>query len=202
MQKMLSKFFLRLTLWASIALLFVAGGTLGAAAQEASFAVQWALLSGVPGEGASDAASRGRLDMAGKEALEWDFRRDAEELRELFDLTSITVLQQGRHLFSGTTGRVDVGTGEGGERVDVGVTLTIEPYEIEGKVERVARAAFTIRQGGEMAAAPMILARLGERAIVTTGRPEGGAILYLVIQVDAAGGRKGAARQGERKEEG
>jgi len=162
--------------------------------------LQWALLQGVQagdegGEGQAEAAAS--ADVAGTKAPEWDFhwdiRRDADELVELFRLSSLETLQQGRSLLSGDRGTVTVGEGEGEARLEVKISVSIEPFEHEEEVFDAARATMSIRRGGEEVSKPTVVTRLGERAIVTTGMwdrrgKERKEVLYIVIQVDPVEG--------------
>ena len=148
--------------------------------------LQWAILQGA--RDVSLAVDRlATSDEAGRELLEWDFRRDDEELIELFQLASITTLQQGKNRFTDGGGPVSIQAGEDDEKVDVEISLSIQSMEHQGEDLEVARAAFVIRRGGEVIAAPVIVTKLGDRAIVTSHLPEEESLLYLVLQVDPAG---------------
>lgn len=185
--------------------LALAGSTPALAAESPSpstspsrdYAVQWALLQGVRADGdgaghgteASEASEATDVaESAGEEALEWDFRwdvrKDAKELVELFRLSSLETLQQGRSLLGGDRGSLSVGAGEGEERIEIDLSLSIAPFEHEDETFDAARTTVSIRRGGQELSRPTLVNKLGERAIVTTVEPATQVVIYIVIQVD------------------
>ncbi|MEM7482339.1 MAG: hypothetical protein AAF481_14275 [Acidobacteriota bacterium] len=145
------------------------------------YILRWALLQGQRDLAESNEPAS---NPGGEELLDWDFRRDDRELIEIFRLASVETLQQGVHRISGAEDDFSITVGKGANRIRIEGSVVIESREDSREALRVARFAFKFFRQENLLFAPMVLALLGERAMLVNDGGPSEALICLVVQVD------------------
>ncbi len=151
--------------------------------EEGRLLVRWALLLG-DRDGNLTAPPPVGEDVV-DELIEWDFRRDDEELANLFGLQSIHTMRAQADYLASTGGELTAGSIVQGTSVDV--RMKVDRMTTDDG-QPLARVYFEIAKEGEVLSAPTIATAFGERAMITTQmRPADDGpspMLWVVVEID------------------
>jgi TonB family protein len=149
-----------------------------AASAERQLAVRYALVVGNRGEARLPDFGRVLSDRLMADYLtQWDPHSDNPEILRLFALEGLSEVAR-------QAARLPAAGGEMAGTATVGSTDWRVDLDVRPRDGGAAAITARIARDGEPYSAPMVVSRLGEKAIVSTQDPTDGSFLFLVAQVD------------------